>query len=838
MAGPTTEPASFDEYLAERNLRAAKLISTLCIVLVPSGVVLDYFTHRTELGWLFGLRLGVSAISGVCAWLTRLPGARRFAFALGVAPILATAIAIEVMVEGLEGYSSPYYAGLTHCLLALGVIFYWRVREIVIACSLVLAVWVVPTLWRPELLETGPFANNLYALVVSAAVAIASNGSRFAAVAGEHAARAQLETALDRLKELDHAKNQFFANVSHELRTPLTLILAPIDELLETTHDPKSRDMLEVVRRNASRLLRHIDELLELSRLDAGRLRLNVTDVDLKELLVAQIENSHVAASAAGLTLELDAPDTIFGISGDAHRVDIVITNLVSNALKYTPSGGKIVLRLRDEGDTASVIVADTGQGISESDLGHVFERFYQVTGGDRRRQGAGIGLALAKELADLHNGSLTVTSQLDAGSTFTFRLKKGREHFNPDVVERRTHAGSLVSHERRFEDAGPSAPPRFDSSIPPPSLESVHFSGGRRPRVVVAEDNRDLRLLIHKLLSKNCDVFEAEDGEAALLLAKQTLPDLIVSDVMMPRMDGTELCRALKADPGLRSIPVILLTARVGSEATMNAYAHGADDFVSKPFHPRVLVARVTAQLKLRALSLQLVSQEKAVGINTLAAGVAHEVRNPLNAITGACQILLSGKGDSDRKERLLRVALDAADRVERIVAALDAHARPAEADHARPYDVREGIDATIRLLEHRLGPVKLHREYDTEKLALVRAAAINQVVLNLLDNAGKAGAKNVWVSVRDDDDRIRVAVTDDGGGIAPDIAHRVFDPFFTTREPGQGTGLGLHLSYRIVSDHGGRLWHEAREGGGARFVFEVPMASVADARRGLLVS
>jgi signal transduction histidine kinase len=834
MAGPLTEPSSFEDYLAERNLRAAKLISTLCIFMVPSGVVLDYFTHKSDVPWLFGLRLAVSAASGVCAWLTTLPGAKRFAFTLGVVPILATAIAIEFMVEGLEGYASPYYAGLIHCLLALGVIFYWRVPQIVIACSLVIGVWVVPTLLRGEAIETGPFANNFFALAVSAMVAVASNGNRVAAVAREFSARSELETALDRLKELDHAKNQFFANVSHELRTPLTLILAPLEELLETTRDDRSRDMLDVVRRNAGRLLRHIDELLDLSRLDARRLRLNLTDLDLREILANQVENAHAAASAAGLEIVLDAPQTIFGILGDAHRVDIIVTNLVSNALKYTPAGGRIVLGLKDERDEAVVSVSDTGLGIPPADAEHVFERFYQVA--DRRRQGAGIGLALAKELAELHSGSLTVESELDRGSTFILRLKKGRAHFNPDFIERRTYAEAPAGKDRRrYEVAPDGAVVRHDSSIPPSGPELIPFSNGRRPRVVLVEDNGDLRLLIHKLLAKTCDVTDAEDGEEALPIIRRLLPDLVVSDVMMPGMSGSELCRVVKSDPVLKSIPVILLTARVGSDATMSAYAHGADDFVSKPFHPRVLVARVAAQLKLRALSLQLVAQEKAAGISTLAAGVAHEVRNPLNAISGACQVLLTGKVEGESKERLLKVALDATERVDRIVMALDAHARPAEADLPRPYDLREGIDATIRLLEHRLGGIALHRSYDTEQLALVRAAAVNQVVLNLIDNAAKSGAKNVWLALFEDGSRVTVHVDDDGPGVPPDIATRIFDPFFTTREPGLGTGLGLHLSYQIVADHGGRLWHEAREGGGARFGFDVPLATVEDRRQAL---
>ena len=822
---------SFDEYLADRNLRAARLLALLAAVLVPSGVILDWCTHREDLTWLFLLRIAAAVVAAVCLLLTYLRGAQRHTFALGLAPILATAIAIEVMIESLEGYASPYYAGLTHCLFALGVIFYWRVPQILLACFLVLAVWLIPTFAQAAVIELAPFANNFFALGVAAAIAVASNGSRFRSVEREYSARANLVDALEQLKELDHAKNQFFANVSHELRTPLTLIVAPTAELLEREAlDDATRGVLQVVQRHAARLLRHIDELLDLSGLDAGRLRLDIAEIDVGALLATQVEISKPAAAANEIELSLEASERTEKIWADAHRLDIIVTNLIGNALKYTPAGGRIIVRLRKEGDSVIVDVADTGPGIPEADLPRVFERFYQASQGERRRQGHGIGLALAKELAELHGGSLTVNSRLGEGSTFTLRLRTGRGHFKPEVIERRQSFRPDAAHDRRYEDAK-STRSLDRAQVPVPPLSdsaAVAYPDGRRPHVVVVEDQADLRDLIRRLLEASYDVHEAKDGREALEYLRTASVDLVVSDIMMPRMSGTELCRMMKSDPVLRTVPIILLTARVGSEATMDAYAHGADDFVSKPFHPRVLCARVSAQLKLRALALQLIAQEKAATIGTLAAGVAHEVRNPVNAITGASRVLLREEyNNSEQQKRLLNVVMDAAWRIDAIVAALDAHARPAELDVVRPFDLREGIEATLRLLDQRMEDVQIHRDYSTEKQALVRAAAVNQVVLNLLDNALKAGARNVWIRLVEQGERIVVGVADDGRGVPAEIHSRIFDPFFTTREPGQGTGLGLHLAHKIVSEHGGRLWHEQRDGGGARFSFDVPSAA-----------
>jgi signal transduction histidine kinase len=822
-----TDQASFDDYRSDRNLGAARLVALLVALLMPSGVVLDWFTHREQIAWLFAMRMAAALAAGLTLWMTYAKSARRHTFVLGLLPILAAAIALEVMIESLEGYSSPYYAGLTHCLFGLGVIFYWRIREILLACTLVVATWLVPTLAAYKTVEAGPFANNFFALGIAAAIAVASNGSRFRAVQREHAARSELERALDRLKELDQAKNQFFANVSHELRTPLTLILAPLAELLDGGR-PEDRPLLAIIQRNAARLMRHIEELLDLSRLDAGRLRLNVAEVKLGALLTAQIESSGAASAAAGLELSIDAPRPVNDVWGDANRIDTILTNLVSNALKFTPSGGRIVLRLSEGDDHALVEVSDTGPGIAADDLARVFDRFYQVEVDERRRQeGAGIGLALSKELADLHGGSLTVRSRLGQGTTFALRLRKGRGHFSPDVIERRQAFRPQTELERRHELRRPLPglsrvePVEFASTT---FSEPVVFADGRRPRVLLVEDHADLRWLIRRVLEPSYDISETSDGQEALAWIRQHSPDLVVSDVMMPNLSGTELCRVLKSEPALKTIPVILLTARVGSEATMDAYAHGADDFVSKPFHPRVLFARITAQLRLRAFALQIVAQEKIAVIGTLAAGVAHEVRNPLNAMSGACQVLLNQAPDPKKREQLLRVAIDAASRIETIVAALDAHARPAEADGIRPYDLREGIDATLRLLELRVDGVRIHRDYATERDALVRPASVNQVVLNLIDNAVKAGAANVWIRVAEEQDRITVAVEDDGHGVAPQIVNRIFDPFFTTREPGSGTGLGLHLSRQIIAEHGGHLRHAGRDGGGARFAFDLP--------------
>jgi signal transduction histidine kinase len=354
---------------------------------------------------------------------------------------------------------------------------------------------------------------------------------------------------------------------------------------------------------------------------------------------------------------------------------------------------------------------------------------------------------------------------------------------------------------------------------------ERLLLDRGRVPRVLVAEDEADLRGFIVGVLKETYDVDSAGDGAEALALLKKNRPDLVLTDVMMPGTSGLDLCRAIKEDPSLQHIPVILLTARGESEAALEGYEAGADDFVSKPFHTKVLQARIRAHLKMRGLSLQLADQARLASAGTLAAGLAHEVKNPLNAAVNAVKVLEKGGSSRVSNERLMDIVIDALHRIDGVISALDAHARPADGTDLTPCNVRNAIESTLNLLEHKIrGRVTVHQDYETTGDVFAPARAFNQVLLNLVDNSIRSGAENIWIELRQADKQVSVAVADDGPGVPPDMVHRIFDPFFTTRVEGEGTGLGLHLSRRIAQECGGELRYEPRPGGGARFVMEIP--------------
>jgi PAS domain S-box-containing protein len=405
------------------------------------------------------------------------------------------------------------------------------------------------------------------------------------------------------LAALDRAKTDFFTNVSHEFRTPLTLLLGPVEDALDDVEEPlppRQRERLEVVRRNGERLLKLVNSLLDFSRLEGGGIESVFEPTDLAQYTREVAAMFDAAFSRAGLTftVECDPLPAVAYVDRD-HWAKIVL-NLVSNALKFTFEGG-VVVRLRADGDAAVLTVADTGAGVPAEEMPRLFERFHRVHGTrSRTHEGSGIGLALVAELVDLHGGLVEAESVVDEGTTFTVRVPLGSSHLPADSVldsPRRevlsSRDGGFVTEALRWFEP--------DEAVRAADVhEGAVASGAERARVLVVDDNNDMRDYIAGLLAPVYDVACAADGLEALALVDSFRPDLVLTDVMMPNLDGLALLERLASDPLTTGMPVVLVSARAGEEGTVEGLEAGASDYLVKPFSARELLARVRVNMEL----------------------------------------------------------------------------------------------------------------------------------------------------------------------------------------------------------------------------------------------
>ncbi len=647
----------------------------------------------------------------------------------------------------------------------------------------------------------------------------------------------ELRKANARLGELDAAKTDFFNNVSHEFRTPLTLMLGPLEDGLADAAEPlgpRQKPRVELALGNATRLLKLVNTLLDFSRLEAGRLRATYAPLDASRFSAELAGMFQSAAETANIELVVDCQPLREPVWIDRDMWERIVPNLLSNAFKFTMEG-TIAVRTRDRDDGFVLEVSDSGVGIPEAELPRIFDRFHRVPGtAGRTYEGSGIGLALVRELVHLHGGSVTVESRVGRGTTFRVSIPKGYAHLPPDAVEQtpidpRTSrsAEAYAAEAVRFcQGPRPSERPRSVSVADPERAQ--------RSRILVVDDNVDLREYVRSLVAPDYEVRVATDGVDALAISREWLPDLVVSDVMMPRLDGLGLVRALRAEPKTASLPIILLSARAGEDSAIAGLDVGADDYLKKPFSAPELLARIRTHVELARTRHDLIAELERANreLDAFSYSVSHDLHAPLRAIGGFARFLEEDYGavlDEVGKDHLARIIRNAT-RMTTLIDDLLGLARIARAPvSSEEVDLSELARSVVADLRQEQPERAVEVVIEDGMIVHGDRALFRIVLVNLIGNAWKYTSRSPRPRIecrRCADASDTFFVRDDGVGFDMTHASRLFAPFqrLHSSKDFEGTGIGLATVQRIVSRHRGRIWAEAKPGEGATFFFSVP--------------
>jgi len=680
-------------------------------------------------------------------------------------------------------------------------------------------------------------------------------------------------TRAEALAELDRAKTAFFSNISHEFRTPLTLMLGPVEDLLadqEAPLLPKQRSELELVHRNTLRLLKLVNNLLDFSRIEAGRAQALYEPVTLSRFTAELASVFQSAIDRAGLTLTLDLAPLPEEIFVDREMWEKVVLNLLSNAFKFTLTGG-ITLRMRWASTGVHFQVSDTGLGVPENEIARLFERFHRVQGSrGRTHEGTGIGLALVQELVHLHGGTITAESGVSVGTTFTLFLPAGTAHLPADrlgerrsLLDQPSGASAYVEEAKRWlPEAEPSVP--SDSLAPSAPAGFINTTSTRGALIVLADDNQDMRDYVAGLLRQHWRVEVARDGLEAFDKVQRQKPDLVLSDVMMPVLDGFGLLAKIRETPALAATPVLLLSARAGEEARAEGFGAGADDYLIKPFSARELVTRVHAAIDInrarhaaRRQLEQLARAAEAANItkSQFLANMSHEIRTPLGVILGFADLALDpSHSPEDARNYLLAIKRNGVQLLEILGDVLDlskieANKLEIERVSFSLPDLLDDVAASLGIRAQEKG-IALRFEKDASLPSFIRTdpTRLRQIFVHLVGNAIKFTERGEVVIVgealsRSADgagQRLSFLVKDTGIGISAEQRAKLFQPFTQadssmTRKFG-GTGLGLLLSRQLAAALGGDLTlvqSEPGKGSWFRFSVAVEAAESAPAER-----
>ena len=859
-----TKPELSAAYLEDdrrQRVLHSKIGCVLALVLMPAGIMLDWFVYPEHLWALLGARLlcDVGVLVVVVLLFTSF-GARHIRV-LGIAWAILPCAAISWMIYYTQGVFSPYYAGLNLVIIAVSLLMPWTLGEVLATCLITLGMYLLAVFAHAvghdiALLDnTRDLFNNVYFIALTAAIcgtaSFFTGRLRFQDWRNRrelNSRNTELAESYRKLSELDRLKSQFFANVSHELRTPLTLIISPLDEILKEggTSIPAVDDAIKLARDNGLRLLRLINDLLDLVKMDEKGAELKLAPENLATFVPGIINSAVQLARAKGLKLNVTVPQREIVSPVDANALEKVLLNLFTNAVKFTPAGGSVDVVLSANDSHAIIEIKDTGIGIAPADLPKIFDRFGQLDASSTRKySGVGIGLALSRDLVEALGGTINAESKPSVGTTMRVELPLGKGSIAP-AMHQETDALADVHSAARRSMAVEATPANEDLPVV-----------GTGPRtVLLVEDEPDMRRFLVSLLARDFRVLQAADGLKGYDLALREKPELALLDLMLPGMDGLDLCAKLRQTPGLESLKIVLLTARTDEESRIEALRRGASDFLTKPFSSLEVRTRLSNLLRaaeleerlratntdlqntlrsLRETEAQLIQSEKINALGTLSAGLLHEINNPLNYTLTAVEL---AKDELKESSADLGETLEDIDqgmrRIRDIVSDLRSFAYPEQAANQGLFAFDAALQTALRLCAHELKDCKLEKQLPASLELIASQNQVVQVLINLFTNAAKATAKTagmrpreILLSACDKNGRAFITVRDNGVGIEPEALGKVFDPFYTTAEPGQGMGLGLSICHTIVKAHGGAITVQSHAGDWTEVTFDLPLAA-----------
>lgn len=829
------------------NFRGLGMVARSAILMGPFCWLLSasFDTQSMVLG-------GISAAAGVVVLMLRrgLPkpmGERALDFSLGLLIVMA------VLATTIVGQSSAQITMALAVLCVLGSTLFSRSGPMLaLFYGALIATWfgTHQALGTEITLGNLGFLSALIALGwISAQSKLRLNAEAEAVVQSVEDTAAAERMSAGELKEMDRLKTGFYTSIVEGLRGPLTLMLSPLDSMLSGdvgSFRANQIEYLETVRRNALKVLRLSDDLVDLSHLESGLLRLQSEDTDIVGLLQGVVDHAQMAAASKGIQISISADQPDIHIAVDVEKLERAVTHLVSTAIQYTSQGGKVSLHVFPQDDGATIIIQDNGAGLPPDWL--------QAIGPSDTtrkwlppRSPEGVGLVLAREIVAQHSGKFSVESRLETGTTFTIFLPLGIKS-GPIT---KPHADARTERIRSGEAY------RFgaleDVSLVP---EVEHApSESKATKVLVVDDNPEILQFTKSLLSQEHAVFVANNGEAGLELAKRELPDVIITDTRMPKLDGAGLIRALREDPRLAAVPTIILTARNQVEDREAARESGADMVMDKPFNPRELRSAISELFAKQHRQASTFMNEQARSFEIISAGLAHEMHNPLayiknaNFVIGenAHKIVDAAKNPDlspeerdkrfdkarDKINKMLPVADRGIKKVEQLVALMRRYAREGYSSDAVELPIDQCIVDVLAMIapkdnkEVTIEPDLAAPEAIIKGVHEELQQAITNLTQNAVDAVGKGG--HVWVRTRAEARAVRIEVVDDGPGIPKEVLARIFTPFFTTKEVGKGMGLGLTITRQVIKQHGGTLDVDSTPGTGTTFTIRLPLASEA---------